>query len=269
MLIFKNTVVAGLLLAGGAAISAANGQTVDLYYGPYAYWVGGEFTAVTDPNNFNANYAPSALVNVTDANNNVVQGFETFCMQTEVDFTPYNWGNHTPYNYAVSLASIGTPDAFPLSEGTAYLYYEFATGQLEGYDYVDTATRIADAGILQSALWALQGGQAYGGYAPGTGDGTTGNIYFNDALNALGANAIYQAATTSDNYGVEILNLTAGGNPAQNQLVYLGGADNHHNSELTPVPDGGPTLFLLGGGLISLAWFNRKIPALQRVRSRR
>lgn len=273
MLNFKNTVVAGLILAGGAAGPAAFGQSVDLYFGPYAYWVGGEFTAVTGPNVFNQNYASSALVNVTDVNNQVVQGFETFCIQTEVDFTPYNWGNHTPYNYAVSMASIGQPDAFPLSEGTAYLYFQFATGQLQGYDYVDTATRIADAGLLQSAIWALQGGQSYGGYLPGTGDGTTGNPYFNDALNALGSSAIYQAATSSDNFGVEILNLTvAGSDPAvaaQNQLVYLRDGGIDHNDNFTPVPDGGPTALLLGASLIGLAYVNRRTPALQRVRSRR
>jgi hypothetical protein len=242
--------LAGALLAAGAMSPAVMAQTVDLFYGPYAYDVGGEFTAVTDPNLYNANYASSALVTVTDPyNNQQVQGFETFCVQTEVDFTPYNWGNPTPYNIGTSLSSVGTPDNFPLSEGTAWLYSQFATGQLQGYDYTDATTRTTDAGILQSAIWALQGNQSYGGYPSGTGDGTSGNPYYNDALNYfLGSiSSLTNAATSSDNFGVEILNLTSGSYPAQNQLVYT--------IDPPPVPDHGATLALLGLSLAALAVF--------------
>jgi hypothetical protein len=209
---------------------------VDLYYGPYAYSVGGEFTAVTSPNVFNVNYSPLALVNVTDDNNQTQTGFETFCVQTEVDFTPYNWGNPTPYHYSTSLSSVGTPDNFALSEGTAWLYWQFATGQLAGYDYTDASTRITDAGILQAAIWDLQGGQSYGGFP----NGGAGNPYYNDALTALGATALDEAATSSDNFGVDVLNMTdSGDGNAQNQLVYVGGGSGTHASpQIQPRPAG-------------------------------
>jgi hypothetical protein len=117
---------------------------------------------------------------------------------------------------------------------------------LKGYDYTDTATRIIDAGELQSAIWALQGNQSYGGFP----SGTSGNPFYTDALNAVGAANLTKAADSSDNYGVEILNLTVtGSNPsiaAQNQLVYTGGGGN-------TVPDNGATLTLLAGSLACLA----------------
>jgi len=236
--------LAGVILAAGAMSPALMAQTVELYYGPYAYGAGGEFTAVTAPNLYNGDYAPSALVTVTDPfNNRQVQGFETFCVQTEVEFTPYNWGNSAPYNIATSLNSVGTPDNFPLSEGTAYLYWQFATGQLQGYDYTDAGTRVADAGLLQSAIWALQGNQSYGGFP----SGIDGNPFYADALTALGSDAIYQPANGDTDFGVAILNLTSGSYPAQNQLVYT--------VDPPPVPDHSSTLALLALSLAALAVF--------------
>jgi hypothetical protein len=255
MIKLKSIGLAGMILAAGTVSPSVMAQTVELYYGPYAYGAGGEFTAVTSPNLYNGDYAPSALVTVTDPyNNQLVQGFETFCVQSEVDFTPYNWGNPTPYDMSTSLSSIGDPDNFALSEGTAWLYSQFATGQLQGYDYTDAGTRTTDAGLLQSAIWALQGNQSYGGFP----SGTDGNPFYNDALNALGSDVINEAATSSDNFGVEILNLSSGGNPAQNQLVYT--VDPPH-PDIPPVPDHGATLLLLGLSLASLAAFGPGLAA--------
>jgi hypothetical protein len=257
----KNLGFAGIVLTAATLSPALMADTVDLYYGPYAYNEGGEFTAVTSPS-YNANYAASALVNVTDDNSVVQQGFETFCVQTGVDFTPYNWGNHTAYNFTYSLNSVGTgwnPSyAYPLAEGTAYLYSQFAQGILSGYDYTDTSTRITDAGELQSAIWALQGGQSY----PGFSSGTSGNPYYTDAVDALGANVDVPATLSTDD-GVEIMNLTDGnGNSAQNQLIYLGGGSGGGNQK---VPDNGGTLGLLGMSAAGLAFFACRSGAVKRA----
>jgi hypothetical protein len=250
--------LAGLLLALVSVSPPVMANSVVLYYGPYSYSAGGEFTAVTDPIAFNANYAASTLVATGSGT-----GFQTFCVQTGVEFTPYNWGNPTPYNYTTSLSSVGPSDAFALSAGTAYLYWQFATGQLKGYDYVDTATRIQDAGELQAAIWDLQGGQSYGGFPSGVGNGTTGNPFYNDALKALGSSVIDESVNASDNFGVEIMNLTDGnGNSAQNQLVYTGGGINTH---IQTVPDGGTTLWLLAAGAAGLMVFARRTVAVQQA----
>jgi hypothetical protein len=232
MIKIKSIGFPAILLTAAAISSALMADTVTLSQGPYSYYVGGEFTAVTGQNGT----------------------FQTFCVQTSVDFTPYNFGNTTPYNYTVSLNSIGAPDAFPLSEGAAYLFSQFAQGTLSGYDYnlgndpTDAAARQADAGELQSALWWLQGNQTFGGYP----SGTIGNTYYGDALTHLGAN-VDAPATLATDFGVEIMNLTDGnGNPAQNQLIYLGGGGGHQNA-----PDGGATLALLALSVAGLAVVRR------------
>ena len=170
----------------------------------------------------------------------------------------YNGGT---YNYTLSLASIGagtdapgtgyaplgSPDSYSLAEGTAWLYANFATGQLPGYDFSNAlGQRQTDAGELQTAIWALQGDQSIAGYP----SGTVGNPYYNDATNALGAN-IDTAATAFTDFGTEIMNLTLDGGNYQNQLIYTGPPPS------PPVPDGGLTAALLGGALLGLQGLRR------------
>jgi hypothetical protein len=267
--IMKKAFVFGsvMVIAAVAMAPAVMADTVILIQNAYSYDVGGEFTAVTGSSyNYNANYAASTLISTAAG-----VGFSTFCVQTGTDFAPYNapWNNTTPYDFTTSLASVGGPGypggsaplgqpfSYYLAEGTAYLYSQFAKGTLAGYDYntgndsTDAAARLADAGLLQSAIWALQGGQSYGGYP----NGVTGNVFYNDALSFLGAN-VDVAATSSTDFGVEVMNLTlnGAGNNYQNQLVYLGNPPTPTPS----VPDGGTTLVLLGMGLSGLAIFRRR-----------
>jgi hypothetical protein len=260
---FAAIVLAAAVLSPGVmAQPPSDTGTATLYQGAYSYDVGGEFTAVTAPN-LASGYASGLVLTPTVKG---LTGFQTFCIQTAVDFTP-----GTTYNYSTSLASVGSPDAFALKEGTAWLYGEFATGNLGSYyNYANTGTgpsRLVDAGLLQAAIWALQGGQAYsdGNYAS-LASTEASNPYYLLAESALGANL--EANVTAANYaqfGVEVLNLYSGSTPssgpAQNQLVYLGGA-----TQLTPlVPDGGATLTLLGAGLAGLAVFSRRLNVAKRI----
>ncbi|HEX3718388.1 MAG TPA: hypothetical protein VH595_10515 [Verrucomicrobiae bacterium] len=250
----KNIAMAGMILSASCVSSVVMAQPtlpgqIALYQGSpssvdYSYSVGGEFTALTDPTLFSS-YASSTLATVT-INNTAYTGFQTFCVQTGVDFTP-----GTVYNYSTSLASIGSPDAFSLSEGTAWLYSQFAQGILGGYDYTDPATRTTDAGALQAAIWELQGGQTYSGYP----NGESGNLYYDEAMTALGAN-LDTAATLSTDFGVEILNIsTIGVGADQNQLIYTGsgGGTTHQN-----VPDTGSTSALLAVGVVGMGIFSLK-----------
>jgi hypothetical protein len=247
MMKLNNIVLAGVLLAAGAVSPAVMAQTVTLNASPYSFSDGGEFTAVTS--------GPS-LVNLSEYSPYTGSGasFQTFCVQSDVEFY-----EGTAYNYTVSLNSLGnasglgaptgtpgTPDNYALSEGTAWLYSQFARGTLSGYDYANSgtgtaaaglsATRQTDAGYLQSAIWELQGGQSLSGYP----NGGTGNLYYNEAVAALGAN-IDTAATLSTDFGVEILN--------------LGTANDNYQNQLGLVPDGGATLALLALSLAALAVF--------------
>jgi hypothetical protein len=192
---------------------------------------GGEFTAITSQD-FTGNYAASALA---------FGGFETFCMETGVEFSPgtsyyYTLGNVTQPNPGVAQQGSG----LALSQGTAYLYNLFGKGLLSDFDYSPGTGRQADDNLLQAAIWALQGGQSYPGYPTPI----TSNKFYIDATNALGANVLDAYAGTS----VEVLQVWANPDdtgPAQNQLVL--------------VPDGGLTVSLLGGALICLQVLRRKL----------
>jgi len=209
--------VAGFLTVLALSMApAAFANTIVLSKDNYSYKVGGEFSAVTTGQNFLNNYSSKAIVN---------GGFETFCVETTVAFTP-----GASYNYTLSNKdSLGRN----LSEGAAFLYYEFAKGVLAGYNYVNTSARLTDAGLLQAAIWWLQGKQTYSGYIIPT---VSNNPFYALAISTLGLSH----ATNANNgvYRVEIIQLTSYGKPAQNQLVL--------------VPDSAITAVLLGTSLAGL-----------------
>ena len=82
--------------------------------------------------------------------------FETFCVEKNEYF---RFG--TTYYVKISTAADaggkdgGTPH--PLGSKTAYLYKQFITGNLVGYDYDDTGVgREASANALQHVIWVLE-----------------------------------------------------------------------------------------------------------------
>jgi hypothetical protein len=214
------------------ATPAAMANSVTLNQDAYSYDVGGEFSAVISAQNFVNNYASVAVIN---------GGFETFCIETTVDFTPGQ-----TYSYQLSsIDSLGRN----LTEGAAYLYSQFAEGALAGYDYnsgndsTDAAIRKTDAGELQAAIWWLQGEQTYGdgNYTIPT---ILNNVYYAAAIGMFGS-----GATNASNgaFGVEVLQMSNSSGPAQNQLV------------LVSAPDGGLTAGLLGMSLAGLCLIQFKL----------
>jgi hypothetical protein len=205
----------GALMAFASFAQAAN--TVTLTQNPYSYSVGGEFSAQTT-GNYVGFYNSAATYNGE---------FETFCVETAVDFNP-----GTTYNYTLSSTD---SQGRALSEGAAYLYTEFALGKLAGYDYTDASTRQTDAGELQAAIWAFQGGQSYGGFPSLSTD-----PFYQLATNTLGGLASADSANNGL-YDVDILQMwNSDGVAAQNQLVFL--------DPPASVPDAAST-----GGLLAAA----------------
>ncbi|HEY1787950.1 MAG TPA: hypothetical protein VGJ73_07335 [Verrucomicrobiae bacterium] len=230
------TMVKANNIVGTATIDAYNG----VYPGSDGYPSGGgEFTAYTSQN-YIQYYANVATYQ---------GGFETFCTEVGEEMTPANWGGPT---YSYSLGNITQPisgggigSATALTQGTAWLYYQFATGNLNNYNYTYGGGREADDTLLQAAIWALQGGQSYtaGGYAT-LADTEANNIYYLAAVGALNGTANADSAYTGS--AIELLQLWDGSTPAQNQLVVTGSWS---------VPDGGFTLVMLGIGMIGLFFF--------------
>jgi hypothetical protein len=127
---------------------------------------------------------------------------------------------------------------------------------LAGYNYNNTGlglSRIQDADLLQAAIWALQGGQTYSGYAVPS---VSNNPFYAAALAATGGTVADADAANNGLYDVEIMQMYSGNTYAQAQLI-LGSP----KSGGTPVPDAGATISLLGmglGGMFLFRSFQRK-----------
>ena len=245
-------------LIGTPAVVMAN--PVTLTQNSYSYLDAGEFTANnTGVNPSTLGYASSTSTSST---------FETFCVETAVDFTPgtgyyYNQGSTT----GTGVLGENGQGGMALSEGTAYLYYEFATGGLNtSYNYANTGSsssptsRVNEAGELQVAIWYFMNESLPAGYIIPGGFSETTDPFVLLAEAALGGSTKAfdndGAAAGDLDYGVAIMQLTTGsgntGTAAQNQLILTGTGTGNNQS----VPDGGMTLVMLGMGLAGLFYVN-------------
>ena len=242
----KTLMAAGAVFAA-AASAYANGTIfleVGPQYGgtnPYQYADGGEFTALTTglPSKVPAGYSSLATFAVKG-----VTGFETFCIEDQVDF----YVGHT-YNYSLGMSiQQSTASVKQLSAGVAWLYEDFATGAAAGafgYNYTNAATRKTDAGQLQALIWALQGEPN----DPNNPFNSATNIFYSSIISHFGTFAKAQVAASSS-YGVQVLELTdSNGGIAQDQLIYTGGS----------VPDNGTTAVLIGVSLLGLVLISRRV----------
>jgi hypothetical protein len=209
-------------------VSTAKANSIVLNETAYSYGDGGEFNAVTTPDNFLGSYAPAAIMN---------GGFETFCVESTVTFYP-----GATYSYTLANQdSAGTA----LTLGAAYLYYEFGTGALSGYNYSSASSRNTDAGELQAAIWYFQGQTIPGGYP------AIGTDPFVSLAESAAGGTYADATVANDTYGVDILQLVdTWGDAAQNQLVL---------TPPTTVPETTSTLTLLAAALTTLGFAGWKL----------
>ena len=226
------------------ALSSA-GRAATLTMNASPYWngnglYGGEYTA-TSATLGNSGY--SSLVTAGLATGAI----QTFCLE---------YGEHfsfgSSYSYAIgNAATLGSGGAVSgsdrISNGTAWLYSQFATGTLANYSYA-AGGRAASDSQLQLAFWFLEDEtpliSGYGAYDPNS------NVFLSAAFSQFGSLAAAKA-DAANAFGVSVLNLTTGDTHNQSQLYYSGGGD------IPSVPDSGSTFAFMGAAMLGLMGFLR------------
>ncbi|MBL9199102.1 MAG: hypothetical protein JNL39_01295 [Opitutaceae bacterium] len=236
-----------LLFVGGLGLSGASGIAASLTISATPYsngngLGGGEFSVVSATLS-NAGYSP--LVTTGFA----LGALQTFCLEFGEHFSPGSTYNYTVGN-AATLGSGGAVNGSdPVSAGTAWLYSQFATGTLAGYDYALGAGRAASNSALQLAFWFLEDETqliaGYGAYDPNS------NPFLAAAIGQFGSVASAKANATNS-YGTAVLNLTSNEVHRQSQLFYVGPT----NTGL--VPDTGASVWLISISFVALLGLGRR-----------
>lgn len=242
-------IVIGVSMAGAlCAITAqaAFDGTLKINGGAYQNSNGGEFSALS-----------TGLGN-----------FQTFCLE---DAELLQLGNGANYNYWKNSGAVtGNPNQLapptvwdghptsltmdPVSLGTAWLYSQFRANTLVdagGISYFN-ANRNAHAGVLQQAIWGLEGEVAYNPL----------NTYIMRAKAVLGKTDAQLQADSLGAYGVIALNLYDGytGSPV---VTFNDGTRHYLNQDvLAVVPEPSTiiagALLLLPFGASTLRMFRRR-----------
>lgn len=223
----------------GALSSTVSAISITLEKIPgYQMGYGGEFLATPDADSFYVldSYSPQAKLN---------NGFFTFCLERAARVTFEKAHNAVVNDVVVGLGGRkgGLNGVDALSNGTAWLYQQFATGTLEGYDY--TAGERSTARKLQTAIWWLEGEVPLARPKE--------NPFLRLAIDHFNGK-VPSRADNDGSFGVQVLNLGKSPKSAiQDMLVY-----SPPESTGSPVPDGGDTLLLLSTSLLTLALVQRK-----------
>jgi hypothetical protein len=156
--VMKKMIVASIICAF-LTVPVLAEYTVNPEGGTYGYGIwqaggGGEFTLVAG-----GGLETIVLPYYADEAKNqgeIRNSFQSFCLELDEGL-----GKSTHDAYFNSAAVWGGEEDGegydPISVGTAYLYHQFATGVLDGYDYDnDDSGRKASAGELQNAIWYLE-----------------------------------------------------------------------------------------------------------------
>ncbi len=137
-------VVLAILMAVMFSVPAAANMTVK-FGNSYGDTGGGEFN-ITPLSGWSS--MPTSL----DPTDGI---FETFCVEKN-EYIGFDTTYYVKISTAADNGGIGGGHPDPLDRRTAYLYKQFITGNLVGYDYTPGDGRVASANALQHVIWVLE-----------------------------------------------------------------------------------------------------------------
>jgi hypothetical protein len=228
----------GLTLAfsfAGALKLAASSYTLSLYMtaNPGGYWAdphGALETVLT-------NYAPEAKANAATR-------FWTICLETDEYFWPGSKYNASITGTIANGGGSNTNSGDPISIGSAFLYKEFALGNLDNLmaPYGGFSYNATGGARLQNTIWALEN--------------EAGKVADAQLINLL--TAVYGAGNYAGNYlgqEVMVMHLTRFDGPGGDGQA---GTARQDMLVLKNVPESTATLALLGAAFVGLAIVRRR-----------